>query len=155
MFYYNHSIIKVPSCGADTLYLKSVSGSLKTETVIEDNFFLIDTENYEAGEYYLQYQKEKQIIREDKIQIKENLAFVDESYDPRSEAEKTLEAIDAMLQGRATAQQQRVQIGDKSIQYSTLDELLKWRDYFAKLVRKESGKTATPKRQLFSFGGLK
>ena len=155
MFYYNHSIIKVPSCGADTLYLKSVSGSLKTEKVIEDNFFLIDTESYEAGEYYLQYQRENQIIREDKIQIKENLAFVDESYDPRSEAEKTLEAIDAMLQGRATAQQQRVQIGDKSIQYSTLDELLKWRDYFAKLVRKESGKTATPKRQLFSFGGLK
>lgn len=51
-----------------------------------------------------------------------------------------LEAITAYIQGHATAQQRRVQIGDKSIEYSSLDELLKWKRYFEEECRKEEGK---------------
>ena len=51
-----------------------------------------------------------------------------------------LEAITAFIQGRATAQQKRVQIGDKSIEYSSLSELLQWKRYFEQEVRKEEGK---------------
>ena len=51
-----------------------------------------------------------------------------------------LEAITAFIQGRATAQQRRVQIGDKSIEYSSLFELLQWKQYFEQEVRKEEGK---------------
>lgn len=51
-----------------------------------------------------------------------------------------LEAITAYIQGHATAQQRRVQIGDKAIEYSSLDELLKWKRYFEEECRKEDGK---------------
>lgn len=63
-----------------------------------------------------------------------------------------LEAITAYIQGRATAQQRRVQIGDKSIEYSTLSELLQWKRYFEEEVRKEEGKPLKIKLEKLYWG---
>ena len=63
-----------------------------------------------------------------------------------------LEAITAFIQGRATAQQKRVQIGDKSIEYSSLSELLQWKRYFEQEVRKEEGKPLKIKLEKLYWG---
>ena len=64
-----------------------------------------------------------------------------------------LEAITAFIQGRATAQQRRVQIGDKSVEYSTLSELLQWKRYFEEEVRKEEGKRVNIRHEKIYFTG--
>lgn len=64
-----------------------------------------------------------------------------------------LEAIVAFIQGRATAQQRRVQIGDKSIEYSSLSELLQWKRYFEEEVRKEEGKRVGIRHEKIYFTG--
>lgn len=63
-----------------------------------------------------------------------------------------LEAITAYIQGRATAQQRRVQIGDKAIEYSSLSELLQWKRYFEEEVRKEEGKPLKIKLEKLYWG---
>lgn len=63
-----------------------------------------------------------------------------------------LEAITAYIQGRATSQQRRVQIGDKSIEYSSLSELLQWKRYFEEEVRKEEGKPLKIKLEKLYWG---
>lgn len=63
-----------------------------------------------------------------------------------------LEAITAYIQGRATAQQREVQIGDKKIAYSTLSELLQWKQYFEQEVRKEEGKPLKIKLEKLYWG---
>ena len=64
-----------------------------------------------------------------------------------------LEAITAFIQGRATAQQRRVQIGDKAIEYSSLSELLQWKRYFEEEVRKEEGKRVGIRHEEIYFTG--
>ena len=64
-----------------------------------------------------------------------------------------LEAITAYIQGRATAQQRRVQIGDKSIEYSSLSELLQWKRYFEEEVRREEGKRVGIRHEKIFFTG--
>ena len=64
-----------------------------------------------------------------------------------------LDAITAFIQGRATAQQRRVQIGDKSVEYSTLSELLQWKRYFEEEVRKEEGKRVGIRHEKIYFTG--
>lgn len=64
-----------------------------------------------------------------------------------------LEAITAFIQGRATAQQRRVQIGDKAIEYSSLSELLQWKRYFEEEVRKEEGKRVGIRHEKIFFTG--
>lgn len=63
-----------------------------------------------------------------------------------------LEAITAFIQGRATAQQRKVQIGDKSVEYSSLSELLQWKRYFEEEVRKEEGKPLKIKLEKLYWG---
>ena len=63
-----------------------------------------------------------------------------------------LETINAFICGRATSQQRRVQIGDKSIEYSSLSELLQWKRYFEEEVRKEEGKPLKIKLEKLYWG---
>lgn len=74
------------------------------------------------------------------------------SSEEKSPNRIALEAITAYIQGRATAQQRRVQIGDKSIEYSTLSELLQWKRYFEEEVRKEEGKPLKIKLEKLYWG---
>lgn len=72
----------------------------------------------------------------------------------KSANRKALEAITAFIQGRATSQQKRIQVGDKSIEYSSFDELLKWKSYFEEEVRKEEGKARSLRHEKLFWRGL-
>lgn len=62
------------------------------------------------------------------------------SEEPLSPNKRALIAITAFIQGKATAPQKKVVIGDKSIENYTLSELLQFKEYFEREVRKEEGK---------------
>jgi len=72
-----------------------------------------------------------------------NFALADEEETVKSVNERYLEAIEAQIAGRATRAQASMSVGDKSISYCSLDELLKLKDYFAAKVAKEQGKFQT------------
>lgn len=149
---YNDSTLLIPSNGADTAVIKHFGCPPFSVTEKKDDNFLVSTENWQPGTCFCQLQKANgEIVGLLRIEVVQNLATAPEDFDPRSHAEITLDAIDAMLAGRATAQQRRVQLGDKSIEYSTFDELMAWRNHFKKQVRKEKGEAAYIRRQLFDL----
>ena len=92
------------------------------------------------------------VLSEGKFTVRQDLAHAADTYDPRSDAVKTLEALDAKIAGRAlTIQQSKITVGDRSIEYmNSIEELLKWRDYFARLVAREQGH-GSPTAQVFKL----
>lgn len=81
------------------------------------------------------------ILSTDTVKIIQNLAFVDADSDIRSKNEMILEAIEAKLAGKATSDQNKIICGDKTIEYMSINELLRLRDYFKVKVDQENGKT--------------
>lgn len=152
MPFYNHTIFTFPAGGADTLVLKRVNcPPVVIEALDDSGDFRVDASDFVAGDYHYQTLAGGNVTASGKLTILQNLAHAAEDFDPRSVAEITIDAIDSMLAGRATAQQRKIQVGDKSIEYSSLDELKKWRAFFVNQLRKEQGKKPFT-RQLFKLG---
>lgn len=61
--------------------------------------------------------------------------------DIRTHAEKTLDAIEAVIEGRATVDQQSYTIKGRTLTRMSLDDLLKFRQIYRNEVRREQGKT--------------
>ncbi len=59
------------------------------------------------------------------------------ALDMRSNARKTLAAIDAMILGTASLDQRRYVIKDRELERIPKPDLIKWREYYANLVRQE------------------
>lgn len=150
---FNHSILEIKSEQATSIALKG-----KEQPVQIYNFSQgkveINTDNYAVGQYYMQFFKENQIIKTDVLNIEQNLKYVDSSFDPRSNAEKTLEAIVAMIAGRASSVQQEVRVGDKFIRYMSYDQLIKWKNFFEQEVRKEQGKAGSIRFEKLYYKGI-
>lgn len=137
---FNHSVLKFKINGIASIAVKSAN----TPVMIFDSEageITVDTADIQPGTYTIQYfTAEDDIKGVSKLQIKQNLKYASQDYDPRSHAEIALDAITAFMQGRATAQQRHIKIGDKEIEYSSFEQLIKWKNYFAKEVRKQQGK---------------
>ena len=139
---YNHSTITIKNKEATQIVVKGITGNPLIYSFV-DGVVNINTDNYDVGEYTYQLFKGDQVLLQDVIQIKQNLKYTTSSYNPKSQNQIILQALQATLAGRATSAQDFVKIGDKEIHYLAYDELLKWRDYYQKLVRKEQGKAST------------
>lgn len=57
--------------------------------------------------------------------------------DPRSHAQKMLDAIEALMEGRASSAEASYSIGDRSLTKLTPDELIRWRNFYRAEVRAE------------------
>lgn len=64
------------------------------------------------------------------VEIKPNLEALTTGYDARSHVKKVLDAIEALLEGRATADVMSYAIAGISISKMTPEELIKWRDIY-------------------------
>lgn len=148
---YSQSTIEIKHRKADALYYKG-NNQLPQLVQFEDGVATLN--NLDAGYYLLQFMLDGEVLSQDTLEVKQNLAYVTSGYDPISPARKILEAIDAYLAGRATEQMKKVQIGDKLIEYSSYDELMKWREYYAKIVRKEEGRPSQIKLEKFFYREL-
>ena len=147
--FYTHAEVTIHA-GPDmcALTYKSQCGPPVTVTAAND-IFTFQTGGT-PGRYYYQIADSKgNVIQTGVFDIRQDLAHAPADFDPRSQAAITLEALEAKIAGRAlTIQQSKVTIGDRSIDYmNSIEELLKWRDYFARIVAKEEGRGA-PKVQV-------
>lgn len=98
-----------------------------------------ETTAWQAGEYKYQILNDNGIEDEGDLIVIQNYELTDEVTSVKTQNEKLLEAIEAQIAGRATANQQSMTVGDKSIAYCSIDELFKLRDYFKKKVAEENG----------------
>lgn len=146
MFYTDSTYTLEAPQGAVTFACVIPGGTIHRFTV-SDGAVTLNTTGFTPGRYHSQWLGELGVISSGTFEVRLSLATGTSAVDPRSTAEITLEAIDAMLAGRATAQQKKIQVGDKSIEYSSLGELLSWREHFARLVAKENGHNV-PKTEL-------
>lgn len=120
---------------------------------INSNEIEIETTGWNTGIFLFQAKINGEIIKQDKFQIMQNLETAPEGFDYRTNAEKTLEAINSFLAGTATHQMKQIRVGDKEIAYSSFDELIKWKNFFEKEVRKQQGKPANLRFEKLYYRG--
>ena len=121
--------------------LSSTTSAVVIVTNVENGFFVF-TAPTTAGKYsYQQTDANGNVIGFGRFPVEQNLATAPANYDPRSDAEKTLEAIDAKIAGRVlTLEQSQITIGDRSITYiNSMTELERWRAHFQQIVNREQG----------------
>ncbi|HFQ5369667.1 TPA: hypothetical protein ACGVAR_002214 [Vibrio vulnificus] len=140
-----------------TLHLRSANYSADIIAQKQQNSFLfvadgMTTANWLSGEYtavirvtkgqdVYQPHSERVTVLPDIVQL--------ESHDPRSDAEKALEAIRNTLANRATADQLKLSFGGRSLEKTPISDLLKLERRFAVIVAKEKRKKAG--RSLFKI----
>jgi hypothetical protein len=96
-----------------------------------------------AGAYYWQAEislsSEKHIVDSGQATVKPALAAVASNvvFDGRSRVKKTLDAIDAMLDGKATLDQQEYMIGNRSLKRIPIPDLIALRTHYAQMVSRE------------------
>ena len=148
IFYTNSTAALAAPSNAASFVLKK-SGALPSVSPVTDSPVTFLTGETPCSAVFQFLSSDGNVLSEGEITIRQDLAHAPLDYDHRSEARKTLEALDAKIAGRAlTIQQSRISVDGKSIDYiNSIDELMKWRNYFARLVAKEEGH-ADPKNQL-------
>lgn len=71
------------------------------------------------------------------VEILADLAAIDTTADLRTHARRALDAIEAVLERRATLDQERYRINDRELYRTPLGDLMKLRDYYRAEVRRE------------------
>jgi len=71
------------------------------------------------------------------VQVRQNPATAAQGFDSRSHARRTLEAIEAVIEGRATRDQEEYTIGTRSLKRTPVAELLVLRDRYRREAASE------------------
>ena len=150
---YNYSTVELKNSKADSVAVKGVNTAVKLYNLVQ-GVVVIDTKDYQVGQYQVQFFKGDDVLEQTVLRVKQNLKYADDSFDPTSENKKILEAIKAYLGGVASHQQRKVKVGDKQIQYSSFDQLIKWKNYYQIEVRKQQGKASNLRFQKLYHRGL-
>ena len=99
------------------------------------------TAAWTAGEYswtsYVEKTGARQTVQQGMVTLIADPAVTTAPYDRRSHARKTLDAIEAVLENRASLDQQEYTIGDRSLKRMPIADLLDFKRYYAGLVAKE------------------
>lgn len=102
-----------------------------------------DTENCTAGTYSFQAfvtkVDEKILVDSGTIRVHPNLAAINagDTFDGRSNAQQILDAIDAMIKGKATLDQQSYVIGNRQLSRIPIPDLTLLRDKYQRIVNQE------------------
>ena len=133
------------------LIIKGDFAKYTCENVVEkDNIFYIEepsevTKNWSVGKFKYQILNDEGIEDSGDIEILPNFALMDEDESVKSHWEVILEAIEATLAGKATAAQSSISVGDKSISYMSVSELLELREFAKEKIAEENGKFVSGK----------
>lgn len=84
-FFYNHSTLKLENQKADTVAVKGLNTAVKVYD-LTNGVVTINTDDYTAGEYTLQFFKGDEVIEQRVLDCKQNLKYVSPEYDPRTPA---------------------------------------------------------------------
>lgn len=111
----------------------SITAAADTENADDFKFSATATLTgaYVAGDYKWQLVATKTTTRytiaEGWVTVKDNIAGRTALYDNRSHAKKVLDAIEAVIEGRATKDQMSISINGKDIGFTSLTDLMKLR----------------------------
>ena len=114
-----------------------------TESGTEYTFTLDDsaTANYTAGDYFWVLKviqdsdSEKLVIDSGKLTVKDN--FFATTGDTRSHAKVMVDKLESLLEGKADADVSSYAIAGRSLNKLTVEEMLKWRDYYKAEYQRE------------------
>ena len=99
-----------------------------------------DTAAWEAGDYsfqaYVTKDGERKTVRSGVMTVKQNFATAD-THDGRSHAKRTLDAIEATIEGRASVDQESYTIMGRQLKRTPMADLLKLRDRYAAIYNAE------------------
>lgn len=99
-----------------------------------------ESANYAAGSYnyqaYVTFNNERYVVGTGVIDIKSNFALASAS-DQRSHVKKTLDSLEAVIEGRATQIDTSYSIAGRSISKMSLQELIDARREYSRLYQKE------------------
>lgn len=98
------------------------------------------TAEWVPGIYKYQISDTNGILQTGQIQVIINYNLNDAEIKITTGNQDLLAAIQAQIAGRATSAQASMSVGDKSISYCTLTQLLQLREYFKNKVDHEQGK---------------
>ncbi len=122
-----------------------------TSTIMEDDAHKISFPmDLQAGRYYWQLfavKEAEQILLENGVlSVSANLLNEGAGFDGRTDAEKGLDAVEACLAGKASKDQLSYSIKGRTLTRYSVEELVKLRTHFVRLVRKERGIKPKPVR---------
>jgi hypothetical protein len=117
------------------------------------------TANWEAGDYWFSVRvtdgTNVHQVDEGTITIKPDLAAITGPYDGRGHVEKVLDAIEAVIQGRATKDQQRYKINNRELERTPIGDLLKLRSTYREELRRikaaEGGQSLLGRKVMVRF----
>lgn len=95
-----------------------------------------ETALWMPGKYAYQIQDENGIFEAGDFFVLRNFALQDATT-YQSIWERAIKQIDDLLAGRATSASKTITVGDKTINYSSIEDLLKLRDYFSQRLAEE------------------
>jgi len=151
-----------------TWYLENRTGQISVAAVASGNTFTATvakatTAAYKAGEYRWRFVATK-ISDSTRTSVEDGWVSVlpdpasSGNLDWRTHARKTLDAIEAVIEGRATTDQEAMSINGRSLTRISIPDLLKFRDYYKGEVFSEKAASAVsaglgdPRRIYVRFG---
>lgn len=105
-----------------------------------------DTKKLSTGSYFIQFLGEAGELGRESLEVLPNYSLADEPEPSLSRWKTVLAAVDAAIAGRATQSQLRVSVGDKSIEYCSLAELLSLREFVRGRLKEEESDGHRPRR---------
>jgi hypothetical protein len=154
---YSYGITSVdyPSTDGWTLKVTIMNATkiVKVTAAIDGSGYLVtlaskDTDDLTAGIYSLVESVEKgegdalqrHTLCAYQVTVKPNIAGASAATDVRTHARKVLDAIEAVLENRATSEQQQISIAGRTLVYIPIADLLKLKDTYSRLVANETAK---------------
>lgn len=138
-----------------TYYFKSnvANGSFEIVAAADGDDFSIDVSPTTSAEYipavyywtaYVSQAGDRKLASQGRVEVLINPADQTTPVDGRSHARRTLESINAVIEKRATTDQQRYvfQAVGRSVDRMAIKDLLEFRDYYAGLVSDEDAAAA-------------
>ena len=86
---------------------------------------------------YVSDGSERLTVYSGQVTVKANLEEKGSAFDTRTHARKTLDAIEAVIENRASKDQQSYSIAGRSLSRMTIDDLLKFRSQYKAEVKQE------------------
>lgn len=103
-----------------------------------------DTSEWPPGHYWfaLRMSRGDEVIEIEAgtLRVLPDLAAADADFDGRSHAERTLEAIEAVIEGRASKDQDSYRINNRELRRTSISQLLRLRDVYRAEVAREKAK---------------
>jgi len=121
----------------------------------------VDTASWAAGAYWYSLRAtdgtEVHEIETGTLSVAPDLAAVSAEHDGRTHAERVLEAIEAVIEGRASKDQDSYRINNRELRRTPVSQLLKLRDVYRQEVRRaraaKRGRDTLGRQILARFGG--